>query len=717
MESPPISQTTTTPFPSPSSSSKTSPSSSFEGTLPLWKRVLVCSGMLALESYISYEEIYLTTTLQRLEVPYALLSFPGAVSGGLGIFVIPLLGWAMDRYRGSKRVFICGTLLLLSLGMAILIYTGSVSLYHADSQTVHPYPNQSFVLDDGGNNITGSELVPSNQSFALQNGGYNITGTDLVPSNQSFAHKDGGNNGTGSELVSTNQSVAVNEERQGYTGDVVTMSGAIALAGFTIGNHGYDTSTLSLRTYVLHISREPQHDSLLLTFTMMGAIGGCVTSLIGFLDLSGVFPQLEGQTIDKGDAQFLVQSVIFVVVLVLFCSCTILSNRKLLENETTSLFTLFSRNKNQNNHIPLKEEEEVLNLYESEVNNFAKNSGTNSNIYESQGEGSSSGRPKNVSVRDGSFEDFNSSHDKHELCTELELHSEGTEKAGDGSPQEQSTGCISRRTKSRLSLMVMAFFVISAMASYFFFITNYVAEVIYEGNPHAPAESDAYNQYVFGTRMASLSMLIFYVVFVIYNFFHGKILDKVGMRGEFIITSLSVTVLTLILVLTESMVMVFVAMVPLAAYRSCCLTVPFILANKYAQREHREMDQKSTTTDDVHIMTTTNLSPPPSDKKNKREGHNGEGGRRSENDGGEGKEDGDGGGEGGRDDGGGEGSVGSGSAMASVTVMIPLTYCLLSVVSGPLIALTSNTALPIYISIGAYGLGTLSAAVVDFDSD
>ena len=76
--------------------------------------------------------------------------------------------------------------------------------------------------------------------------------------------------------------------------------------------------------------------------------------------------------------------------------------------------------------------------------------------------------------------------------------------------------------------MTIVFFAIIGMACYFFYITNYVAEIIYKGDPHAFPGSDAYELYVRGTRMASLSMLAFYVVFVIYNLFHDRILDKIG---------------------------------------------------------------------------------------------------------------------------------------------------------------------------------------------
>ena len=53
--------------------------------------------MLALESFISFEEIFMLAVLQRVNVPTFLVSLPGTLSSFIGVFIIPLLGWAGDR--------------------------------------------------------------------------------------------------------------------------------------------------------------------------------------------------------------------------------------------------------------------------------------------------------------------------------------------------------------------------------------------------------------------------------------------------------------------------------------------------------------------------------------------------------------------------------------------------------------------------------------------
>ena len=67
----------------------------------LRRRVQLCIGMLALESYISFEEIFMLAVLQRVSVPVVLVSLPGTISSFIGILVIPVLGWASDRWASG----------------------------------------------------------------------------------------------------------------------------------------------------------------------------------------------------------------------------------------------------------------------------------------------------------------------------------------------------------------------------------------------------------------------------------------------------------------------------------------------------------------------------------------------------------------------------------------------------------------------------------------
>jgi hypothetical protein len=84
------------------------------------------------------------------------------------------------------------------------------------------------------------------------------------------------------------------------------------------------------------------------------------------------------------------------------------------------------------------------------------------------------------------------------------------------------------RKKRYCSLLSMVFCMVMAMAGYALYITNFVAEIIYQGDPNAPPGSDAQELYVSGVRQGSLSMLALYGSFMVYNLFHDRILNNIG---------------------------------------------------------------------------------------------------------------------------------------------------------------------------------------------
>ena len=74
----------------------------------------------------------------------------------------------------------------------------------------------------------------------------------------------------------------------------------------------------------------------------------------------------------------------------------------------------------------------------------------------------------------------------------------------------------------------MAFLGLCTNYAYFVYVTNYVAEVIYHGDPRGQVDTEEYDNYVEGEHIASLGMLTFYCLFVGFNLLHNKILAKIG---------------------------------------------------------------------------------------------------------------------------------------------------------------------------------------------
>ena len=215
-----------------------------------------------------------------------------------------------------------------------------------------------------------------------------------------------------------------------------------------------------------------------------------------------------------------------------------------------------------------------------------------------------------------------------------------------------------RLWKKRLFLCVMTFLGLCTNYAYFIYVTNYVAEVIYNGDPGGEPGSDEYENYVEGVHVASLGMLVFYCLFVAFSLIQKKILNKIGLRAEYLGASVGCSVILLILALTDNIVVFFASSAALSVFRSAVYTIPFMLSNNYAKQEAVEAKDES------QLGSSNSYS---------------------------------------------------GVAMASVTVMIPASYFLVSLIMGPLMHVTGCSGSPIYFASASCFLGILSSCFVLFE--
>nr|KAG5696641.1 hypothetical protein BaRGS_034102 [Batillaria attramentaria] len=203
-----------------------------------------------------------------------------------------------------------------------------------------------------------------------------------------------------------------------------------------------------------------------------------------------------------------------------------------------------------------------------------------------------------------------------------------------------------------MSLSLMMFFGITVNYSYLIYVTNYVAQAIYKGDPYGDPGSVDYANYVDGGRMGSLGMLVLYISYFTFTLFHGKVLDKIGMKTEFVVVSAGCGVTLLTLALTDSLVAFFVSSIIMAVYRTIIYTTPFVLAN------HSLLQQQ--------IKDSETDQPKPDNSS-------------------------------------------AGSAMAWLVTMIPAAYFVISLAMGPLIGVTGSPSPPIFAAGGAAILAALQA--------
>ncbi|XP_076449051.1 membrane-associated transporter protein-like [Babylonia areolata] len=648
----------------------------------LGRRVQLCIVTLALESYISFEEIFMLPVLQRVDVPVVLVSLPGTISSAIGVFIIPLLGWASDRstccskHCGRKRPFAALTLAVAVVGVAILVFVSLASLYDDVGSSAVPsflgsgnittaappvvgdlanatvYDGSSVRYDGGGVPGEGAggqgELFDPAMTAALpavrSTAGPPLFSAEGLFGNATIAQaREGGrlkvrdtvtqdtSSGGDLQFLSTRRersaelppssspqqpssptpaSPPVNGSEAKTTASAsssfLTLMGILGIIGFVLSDHGYDSSMSTFKAYMIAVTPASQHDDIFILGTLVGAVGGCLTSLLGFVDLAALYPDT-GAVLDKGMAQCLTQAVILMTKLIVLGSITMLTGSESPEHSH-----------HHDLEVPPAEKETIIDECD------------------------------NITVKDGA----DTTWPTHPVVANGFRYTENTPlvaPSGGGS----RVADVLKRWKPRILLCVMTFLGLSANYSYFVYVSNYVAEVIFQGDPNADTDSQAYDDYVQGVHIASLGMLTFYILFVVYNVFHQKILSKIGMRAEYMAASVACAALTATLAATDNIVVFFVNSVTMAIFRAAVYTVPFILSNNLAKEEAKNGKATSASS--------------------------------------------------------------AGVAMATITAMIPASYFVVSLVMGPLMDVTGYPGMPVIFSSACCVLGVLSTLCVRFE--
>ncbi|KAK7114973.1 membrane-associated transporter protein-like [Littorina saxatilis] len=620
-------------------------------TFSLRRRVQLCLVMLALESYISFEEIFMVSVLQRLGVPLAFVSLPGTISSFIGVFVIPFLGWASDRFTsnnccGQKRPYALLTLTVCIVGTTILFGVNLTSLYskpidanQTPNDTALPQINtvEPF-LRDYRSSASADEGYPTstrrdnfNTSIQATSPQSAETKSDSIPSTVN-SYSTSVFEITESSFFPASTASAVSPDPASNSMDnsssdsavYIPVVGILGIAGFVLMDHGYDASMSTVKVYMIAVTSSSQHDDVFVMGTLIGAVGGCMTSLLGFVNLSSLFPAGTDTVLDTGIAQCFAQTALLWLLLVVLGSCSLLtgSERAIMANQVEPTSSESSTDENKDT--------------------------LSSSIYESIMVGAADQEnelPKpDQNLDAASTAIYQGQEYQHDEKSRLIL-------------QSKKNSCRNWKSlKKKVLLCTMTFLGLSTNYAYFVYVTNYVGEVIYGGDSRGDVGSDSYRKYVEGEHMASLGMLTFYCLFVAFNFLQNKILKKIGMRAEYLAASVFCCVVTLALALTDSLIVFFVNAAAMAVFRSAVYTIPFILSNNY---HSQQQDSKE----------------------------NGEDGSSSSS---------------------------SGSSMAAITAMIPASYVLVSLIMGPLMEVTGYPGAPIFFAAVSCALGIVSTFFVQF---
>ncbi|GFO07539.1 hypothetical protein PoB_003404400 [Plakobranchus ocellatus] len=159
-------------------------------------------------------------------------------------------------------------------------------------------------------------------------------------------------------------------------------------------------------------------------------------------------------------------------------------------------------------------------------------------------------------------------------------------------------------TKKMVILCVSSFFAIGSAVAACVYSSNALNRGILHGDPTALPGTEGRMNYERGLQMSAIGNLILYASFMVVSLGNTKIIDVIGEMGQYVLFHVimmvaQVTVLSemgqyvlfhvfmmvaLVTVLsTQLMEVYFIYMVFTGCYRTCMLTLPFVLAHKFAQ--------------------------------------------------------------------------------------------------------------------------------------
>ena len=276
----------------------------------LWQ-LTITSEMIGLEANIAMEVILMIANLQTLGVPIRYSSLPGTVAAATGVFLIPCLGFVLDRWAKSKQskanilaftttIQLLGSLLVL-LANGIKLGMSSIADSHGPNGTSGGNLTNLFLLQNKNRVDFNSSspmkifdwentLGPVSHSITPRVKGLNYSNnihSQQEQQNQSFlAHSETTFPLTTPYNLSVqDRSMKVTlpflENPQNFSGfhesdgggEVIPPYAYIAMVGYTLLDCGYDCSNCFLKTFVLHCTPAEYHVSVIVKSIMVSSVG------------------------------------------------------------------------------------------------------------------------------------------------------------------------------------------------------------------------------------------------------------------------------------------------------------------------------------------------------------------------------------------------------------------------------------------------------------
>ena len=125
------------------------------------------------------------------------------------------------------------------------------------------------------------------------------------------------------------------------------------------------------------------------------------------------------------------------------------------------------------------------------------------------------------------------------------------------------------------------FFGFLAFTTELFFFTDYVAEVIYDGDVTAPEDSEKYDDYTDGVRIGSLALGISAMTSLVFSLITLPLMKLLGMRLIFVLSYVAAMLQSGVLIVCHNIIVAFVLLPALYFLNTVMLIIPFIIVSEY----------------------------------------------------------------------------------------------------------------------------------------
>lgn len=521
----------------------------------LWQLVIT-SEMVGLEANIAVEIILMIANIQTLGVPIRYSSVPGLVAAAAGVFLIPFLGFVLDRWAKSKqskaKILAFTTMIELTGSLLVLLANGlKLALTSVDSDITNISKSINF------NDLNLDQFVPTAANTSLKS--IETSGNELVNQLEEFnlefynqpipiRFKEVIPNYSPNDSTTQMSSTFLRPSKAEHHGvhEVIPFYAYIGMVGYTLLDCGYDSSACFLKTFVLHCTPVEHHVSVIVKSIMISSVGGVLVSILGSINLGQQLTA--GTALDSSSA--------------LACLLTALSNL-LLVCGTVATFTCgfcwkppSSRN---------DDERRLLVSSTSHNLSFKKNDQV-----------SSQSTPKKRTNQSYILASTSNTIDRDQVVDAVKL---------DGPYQSGVQGFL-RRQKKQILVNVSAFFMCSSLYSFEVFAVNFAGTSVFHGDPAANVDSDEYNRYLRGVAVGSQGTVIYYITFAVSSLFHERSLAFFGWKTESLFTTFVYGVISVVSAISANLWVFYVVAVWTGMFRAVAISVPYILANQISAEQN-----------------------------------------------------------------------------------------------------------------------------------